>query len=73
MQDNRMKTIFTHKNRGKIVLYILFAVAVLAFVAIFFCSRFLSQDISLIALTLALAVIMFLGSLIINMRSSPPW
>jgi high-affinity Fe2+/Pb2+ permease len=68
-----MKTIFTRNNRGKAILYILLAVAVLALVALFFCSSLLPQSIFFLALTLILMGIMFLGSLIIQVRSGPPW
>ena len=68
-----MKTIFSSNNRGKTTLYILFAVTVLSFVALFFCSSLLPQGISLLALTLTLIAMVFLGGLIIEMRSGPPW
>jgi len=68
-----MKTIFNSNNRGKAILYILFAVAVLSFAALFFCSRLLPQGIFLLALLFTLMCIMFLGGLIIQMRSGPPW
>jgi hypothetical protein len=72
-KGNFMKTIFNINNRGKSILYILFAVAVLSFAALFFCSSLLPQGIFLLALTLTLIGIMFLGGLIIQMRSGPPW
>jgi hypothetical protein len=68
-----MKTIFSRKNRGKNTLYILFAVAILTFAALPFLSHLLSQGIFLLILTLTLLGMMFLGGLIIQMRSGPPW
>ena len=68
-----MKTIFSRNNKGKTILYTLFAVSVLTFVALLFFSRFLPQSIYLLTLILSLIGIMFLGSLIIEMRSGPPW
>lgn len=68
-----MKTIFKSNNRGKVALYLLFAVFVLSFVALLFCSSLLPGGISLLALVLTLIGIMFFGSLIIQMRSGPPW
>ena len=62
-----------HRGTGEPDLYILFAVAVLSFAALFFCSSLLPQDIFLLALILTLIGIMFPGGLIIQMRSGPPW
>jgi hypothetical protein len=68
-----MKTIFTSNNRGKVTLYILFAVAFLSFVALFFFSSLLPGVIFPLAFLFTIMCIMFLGSLIIQMRSGPPW
>ena len=68
-----MKTIFNSNNRGKAILYLLFAAAVLSFAALFFFSGLLPQGIFLLAFLFTLMCIMFLGSLIIQMRSGPPW
>ena len=62
-----MKTIFNINNRGKSTLYILFAVAILSFAVLLF------VDISPIALIFTLMCIVFLGGIIIQMRSGPPW
>ena len=72
-KDHFMKTIFTRNNRGKATLYIFFAVAALSFVALFFYSSWLPQSIFFLVFILALIGMMFFGSLIIQMRSSPPW
>jgi hypothetical protein len=58
---------------GKATLYILFAVAVLSFAALFFCSSLLPPGIFLLALLFTLTGMLFLGGLIIQMRSGPPW
>ncbi len=68
-----MKTIFSRRNRGKKILYILFAVDILTFAALPFLSHLLPQDIFLLILTLTLLGMVFLGGLIIQMRSGPPW
>ena len=70
-----MKTIFNNNNRGKSTLYILFAVAILSFVALPFFPNLLhmNMDIWLLVLALDIISIMFLGSLIIQIRSGPPW
>lgn len=69
-----MKTIFTGKNKGKVSpLYILFAIAVLSFVAVFFYSSLLPRSIFMLVLLISLIAMMFLGGLIIDKRSGPPW
>jgi hypothetical protein len=68
-----MKTIFNSNNRGKATLYILFAVAVLSFVALFFYSSLLPGGIFLLAILFTLTGMMVFGGLIIQMRSGPPW
>ena len=68
-----MKTIFNRNNRGKFTLYILFSLAILSFVVLLLCQMLFHVDVSLLALTCALIGIMFFGSLIIQMRSGPPW
>lgn len=68
-----MKSIFTRNNRGKIILYTLFAVSILSFAALPFLSHLLPQSISFLALILTFMGIMFFGGLIIQMRSGPPW
>ncbi len=68
-----MKNIFTSKNRGKITLYILFAIAILSFVALIFYSSWLPADIFPLALLITLLAMVFTGGLIIQMRSGPPW
>jgi uncharacterized membrane protein len=67
-----MKTIFNSNNRGKSILYILFAVAVLSFAALFLFPILLHGDFSPLAL-IPLMGIVFLGGIIIQMRSGPPW
>jgi hypothetical protein len=68
-----MKTIFNSNNRGKSTLYILFAVAVLSFAALLLLPLLLGVDISPLALLFALMCIMFLGGILIQMRSGSPW
>ena len=68
-----MKTIFSRRNRGKKTLYILFAVAVIAFAVGLFGSHLLPQSIVPLILILSVIGMMFLGGLIIQMRSGPPW
>lgn len=68
-----MKTIFNSNNRGKFTLYILFSLAILSFVVLLLCQILFHVDISLLALTCALIGIVFLGGLIMQMRSGPPW
>jgi hypothetical protein len=68
-----MKTIFNSNNRGKSILYILFAVAVLSFAALLLFPILLHGDISPLALLIPLMGIMFFGGILIEMRSGPPW
>ena len=68
-----MKTIFNSNNRGKSILYILFAVAVLSFATLLLFPILLHGDISPLVLLFTLICIIFLGGLIIQMRSGPPW
>ncbi len=68
-----LKTIFARNNRGKTILYILFAVSILSFATFLFYSQLLPQSISLLALILTLIGMMFFGGLIIQRRSGPPW
>ncbi len=62
-------------NNGKSTLYILFAVAVLSFVALPLFPNLLhmNMDIWLLVLAIDIISIMFLGSIIIAKRSGPPW
>ena len=71
-EGNFMKTIFNSNNRGKSILYILFALAVLSFAALLLFPILLHGDISPLAL-IPLMGIVFLGGLLIQMRSGPPW
>jgi hypothetical protein len=68
-----MKTIFNSNNRGKSTLSILLAVAVLSFVVLLFFSKLLPENIFFLALFFALISIMFLGGILIQVRSGPPW
>ena len=68
-----MKTIFSRRNRGKFILYTLFAVSVLSFAVLPFFSHLLPQSVFLLVLTLTLMGMVFFGGLIIQMRSGPPW
>jgi hypothetical protein len=67
------ETIFNSKNRGKSILYMLFAVAVLSFAALLLIPMVLHVDISLLAPIVALMGIVLLGGILIQMRSGPPW
>ncbi len=66
-----MKTIFN--NRRKSTLYILFAVATLSFVVLLLGPILFHVDSSPLALTIALIFMVFLGGIVIQMRSGPPW
>jgi hypothetical protein len=68
-----MKTIFNSNNRGKSTLSILLAVAVLSFVVLLFFSKLLPENIFFLALFFTLISIMFLGGILIQVRSGPPW
>ena len=68
-----MKTIFNSNHKGKSTLYILLAVAVLSFVVLLFIPKLLSENIFLLALFFTLTSIMFLGGILIQVRSGPPW
>jgi hypothetical protein len=68
-----MKTIFNSNNRGKSTLYILFAVALLSFAVLLLFSGLLPENIFLLALFFTLTSIMFLGGILIQVRSGPPW
>ena len=66
-----MKTIFN--NGRKSTLYILFAVATLSFAVLLLGPILFHVDSSPFALTFAFICIVFLGGIIIQMRSGPPW
>jgi hypothetical protein len=66
-----MKTIFN--NRRKSILYVLFAVATLSFAALLLGPILLGVGSSPFALIFALICIVFLGGIVIQMRSGPPW
>ena len=66
-----MKTIFN--NRRKSTLYILFAVATLSFAVFLLGPILFHVDSSPLALTFALIFMVFLGGIVIQMRSGPPW
>jgi len=68
-----MKTIFKNNNRGKSTLYILFGLAILSFVVLFFCQNLIPVNVFFLTLTLILMCITFTGGLIIYIRSGPPW
>lgn len=62
----KMKTIFNGDNRGKATLYILFGVVLLLFPLLLY------MNLPLLAFIDLLCFIV-LGSLIIQVRSDPPW
>ncbi len=68
-----MKTIFKNNNRGKSTLYVLFALAILSFVVLFFCETLIPVYVFYLSLTFILVCIMSMGGLIIQIRSGPPW
>jgi hypothetical protein len=72
-KGNFMKTIFNKNDRGKFTLYILFAVAILSFVVLFLCENLIPANVFLLSLTFILMCIMFMGGIIIQIRSGPPW
>ncbi len=72
-RGNFMKTIFKNNNRGKSTLYVLFALAILSFVVLFFCETLIPVYVFYLSLTFILVCIMSMGGLIIQIRSGPPW
>jgi high-affinity Fe2+/Pb2+ permease len=68
-----MKSIFNKNTRGKSILYILFALALLSFVGLFFFAKLIPAVIFILSLACILICVMFTGSLIIQLRSGPPW
>jgi hypothetical protein len=68
-----MKTIFKNNNRGRSTLYILFALAFLALVVLFFCANLIPVYVYTLIFTFILICIMSMGGLIIQIRSGPPW
>ena len=72
-KGNFMKTIFKNNNRGKSILYILFVLAILSFVVLFFCQHLIPVNVFYLSLTFILMCIMSMGSLIIQIRSDLPW
>ena len=72
-KGNFMKTLFKNNNRGRSTLYILFALAILSFVVLFFCQNLMPENVFYLSLTFILMCIMSMGGLIIQIRSGPPW
>ena len=70
-----MKNIFNNNNGGKFLLYILFAIAVLSFVALPFFPNLLhmNMNIWLLVFLFDILSIFSLGGFIIQIRSGPPW
>ena len=66
-----MKTIFN--NRRKSTLYILFAVATISFAVLLLGPILFHVDSFPLALTFAFIFMVFLGGIVIQMRSGPPW
>jgi hypothetical protein len=72
-KDNAMKTIFNVNSRGRTILYILFAVAVLSFAAFLLVPLLFSMTIpSFVGIAALIGIVLF-GGIIIQMRSGPPW
>src|SRR6266487_6633081 len=72
-KGNFMKTLFKNNNRGRSTLYILFALAILSFVVLFFCQNLMPENVFYLSLTFILMCIMSMGGLIIQIRSGLPW
>ena len=68
-----MKALFNSNNRGKLTLYILFAVAILALVVLLLIQMLFHVSISLLVFLFIFMCIMFVGGFIIQIRSGPPW
>jgi hypothetical protein len=72
-----MKTMFNSNNRGKSILYILFAIALLSFAALLLNQMLFQVYISSEAFTLIFAFLIMciasLGGFIIQIRNGPPW
>ena len=68
-----MKTRFNSNNKGKLTIYILFAVAIISFAAFLLSPLLLHIYISTVVAIVALIGIVFFGGILIQMRSSPPW
>lgn len=67
-----MKNMFNINNRGKSILYLLFAVALLSFAALLLFPMLLHGDISPFALIPFMGIV-FLGGILIQIKSGPPW
>jgi hypothetical protein len=68
-----VKSIFSKNTRGKSILYILFALSILSVVVLFLCAHLIPENVFLLLLTVVLICLMLTGSLLIGMRSGPPW
>ena len=68
-----MKTIFNSNNRGRSIIYVLFAVAILSFVAFFLFPLLFSIALPPFVGIVAFLCIMLFGGIVVQMRSSPPW
>ena len=65
--------IFNKNSRGRLTLYILFTLSILALVILFLIAKVIPEDVFLLSLTFILICIMFAGGLIIQIRNGPPW
>jgi hypothetical protein len=66
-----MKTIFN--NKGRLTLYSLLAVAVLSFVVFLLFPILLHVNLPSFIGILALIAIIYVGGIVIQIRSGPPW
>jgi predicted ABC-type exoprotein transport system permease subunit len=67
-----MKTIFQRNNRRTFTISLLFTLSMLSFVVLLLCPIVFHLNIAGLAI-IALIGIVFLGGILIQMRSSPPW
>ena len=68
-----MQAVFNSNNRGKLILYVIFAVAVVSFIALLLFIQGLPTSIWSLALLFDLVCIVFLGGILIDVRRGPPW
>ena len=68
-----MKTRFNSNDKGNLTIYILFAVAIITFAAFLLSPLLLHVYIPTFVAIVALIGIVFLGGILMQMRSGPPW
>ena len=71
-----MKTIFNKtifNNKRKVTFYTLFSIAILSFVALLLCQDLLNVYVSSLVFLFVFIAMMFTGSIVLQLRSGPPW